>query len=248
MTLPTPGSYGSCASCGTPRAEPDQAFCAICGAAQSPSGLLPIEPIWTSAADQPAPKSARSKLSMILWGALALTLAVGVTAVIVDGYKLSPANVTVPTKPAATRTAASRPSIVPPKSYPGALVISFSPQRLSCDSPVDFTTKVTIPSSVKTGNTVSVTFDGQVIGSVIMNPGNTTTLEADGSWLDVSTTTADQMKKICSDGGSAGNVDVLTPGTHTMTLTNAAGSVLAAGSYEVVAPAPTPSPPAPSSS
>jgi hypothetical protein len=59
------------------------------------------------------------------------------------------------------------------------------------------------------------------------------TQQSDGSWLSVSTTSPDEVQSLRAAGGSAGGMNVLTTGTHTMQVLHASGKVLAQGSYAV---------------
>jgi hypothetical protein len=112
--------------------------------------------------------------------------------------------------------------------------ISFSPSTLSCSSPVTFTTTAHLPSSVHVGDTITIKLDGKSAGSSqVSSSGGEVTQQADGSWLVVSTTTPSSMQSLCAAGGSAGGLNVLTPGTHTMQVLDASGKVLAQGSYTV---------------
>jgi hypothetical protein len=111
--------------------------------------------------------------------------------------------------------------------------ITFSPSTVSCKTPVTFTSTANLPSSVKAGDTVTITLDGKSAGTTQVAPGGEMTRNADGSWLDVSTTTIADMQALCAAGGTAGGFNVLTPGTHTMKVLDASGKVLAQGSYTV---------------
>ncbi|MGA2512593.1 MAG: hypothetical protein ABSG37_03105 [Candidatus Limnocylindrales bacterium] len=116
----------------------------------------------------------------------------------------------------------------------GSGSITFSPSTLSCKTPVTFTTMARLPSSVHAGDTITITLDGKSAGtSEVSSIGGDTTQQADGSWVSVSTTSPDEMQTLCAAGGSAGGMNVLTPGTHTMQVLDASGKVLAQGSYTV---------------
>jgi len=112
--------------------------------------------------------------------------------------------------------------------------ITFSPSTLSCKTPVVFTASARLPSSLHATDVVTITLDGKVAGtSTVVDSSGDTKQQPDGSWLSVSTTTADQMQTLCAAGGSAGGMNVLTPVTHTMQVLDASGKVLAQGSYTV---------------
>jgi hypothetical protein len=111
--------------------------------------------------------------------------------------------------------------------------ITFTPSTVSCSTPVAFTSTAHLPSSLHVGDTLTVTLDGKSAGTTQVAIGGEMTQSADGSWLDVSTTTPADMQTLCAAGGSAGGFNVLTPGTHTMKVLDASGKVIAEGSYTV---------------
>lgn len=112
--------------------------------------------------------------------------------------------------------------------------ITFTPSTLSCSNPVTFTVSAHLPSSVKAGDTVTITLDGKSAGSsAVASSGNDAVQQSDGSWLITSTTTPTSMATACKAGGSVGGFNSLTPGTHTMQVLDASGKVLAQGSYTV---------------
>jgi hypothetical protein len=98
-----------------------------------------------------------------------------------------------------------------------------------------------LPASVKSGDSISLSLDGHNSGQTSVTAGGTTTQQADGTWLDTSTSTTAEMQKDCDNGGAnSAGIGVLTPGLHTMTIYDTAGNVLASGSYLVTDTAPTP--------
>jgi len=129
---------------------------------------------------------------------------------------------------------------------------------MDCSTPVDLTTTIALPSSVHSGDTLTVKFDGASAGTWTAEDGGSTTLQPDGTWLDVSTASAADMQTDCADGGisSSSGLAVLTPGVHTYEVLDASGKILAQGSYTVTGtlpagtttpaltptPAPTPTP------
>lgn len=112
--------------------------------------------------------------------------------------------------------------------------ITFTPSTLSCSNPVTFTVTAHLPASVKAGDSVTITLDGKSAGSSpIGSSGSDAVQQTDGSWVITSTTSPSSMTTVCSNGGSSGGFNSLTPGTHTMQVLDAAGKVLASGSYTV---------------
>jgi hypothetical protein len=112
--------------------------------------------------------------------------------------------------------------------------ITFNPAALSCSKPVSFTTTAKLPASVHVGDMITIRFDGKSIASSpIGSSGSDEKQQPDGSWISTSTTSSDEMQTLCAAGGSAGGINVLTPGTHTMQVLDASGKVLAEGSYTV---------------
>jgi hypothetical protein len=109
--------------------------------------------------------------------------------------------------------------------------ISFSPSTVSCSSPVSFTSTVQLPSSVHAGDTITETLDGRTITTGPI--GGSAVQQADGSWTMTNTSSVATMQSLCLNGGSAGGVNVLTPGTHTILVVDSTGKVLATGSYTV---------------
>jgi hypothetical protein len=121
--------------------------------------------------------------------------------------------------------------------------ITFSPGSVDCSTPVDFVTTIRLPASVKTGDTITVKLDGQVLGTEPFSVGGSTTLQPDGSSLTVNTATASEMQADCENGGkSSTGVAVLTSGVHIYTILDASGTLLAEGSYMVTGVTPTPRP------
>jgi hypothetical protein len=100
---------------------------------------------------------------------------------------------------------------------------------------------IILPASVQSGDSISQSFDGHSGGSFPITEGGTTTHRADGTWVDTSTNTASSMQADCARGGqNSSGIDVLTPGDHVITISDATGNVLATGSYTVTDTAPTP--------
>jgi len=237
--------FGFCASCGTPRIAADQKFCAVCGSALVPAA--PPAPFHSAPpADLPDAPPAWSVPP-------APYLQAAPTAPVSPTYQAGPAYSPAPApsgRPAPT-SAARGFKIAPRLLLVGVVVlavivgaylyvsmgstsgsIAFSPSTVSCSTPVSFTTTAHLSSSVHSGDTITITFDGKPAGSSqVLTSGGDVRHQADGSWLVVSTTTAAQMQSLCEAGGSSGGFDVLTPGTHTMQVLDSSGKVLAQGSY-----------------
>jgi len=132
----------------------------------------------------------------------------------------------------------------PPSAVPAATGgISFSPKVVNCDQPVDLVTTLTLPASVGNTDTLTEKFDGTKAASFTISDDGTFTQGADGSWASTSTAPASKMITDCANGGiNDSGMAVLTTGIHTLQVLNAAGSVLASGSYTVTAPSATPAP------
>jgi hypothetical protein len=111
--------------------------------------------------------------------------------------------------------------------------ITFTPSTLSCSKPVSFTTSAHLPSSVKAGDSVTITLDGKVVTSSQVSSVSDMVQQPDGSWTSASTTAPSEMQSICAAGGSSGGFNILTPGTHTMQVLDASGKIVAQGSYTV---------------
>jgi hypothetical protein len=127
----------------------------------------------------------------------------------------------------------------PPVATTGS--ITFAPSVLSCSSPVDMVMTTILPTSVQSGDSIAESFDGHSGGSTPVTEGGTTTHRADGTWVDVSTSSASSMQADCARGGqNSGGIEVLTPGVHVVTISDSTGNVLATGSYTVTGSAPTP--------
>ena len=178
---------------------------------------------------------------MLIAGVVVVALIAGAfVAIGLNGNKPGPGTSLLPASPSVAQTATEVPAT--PTPGPTIAEISFSPPTVTCDSPVLFTTTTHLPASVQSGDTVTVTFDGQKVGDVVVEDSGTMSQQPDGSWVDSSTTTVAKMQEICDANGTASDMGVLTPGTHTMTAVDADGVVLAEGSYVVIAPTATPSP------
>jgi hypothetical protein len=138
--------------------------------------------------------------------------------------------------PSATPTAT--PTAAPTAADTG---ITFSPASVDCSTPVDFVTTIRLPASMKSGDTLTVKLDGQVLGTEPFSIGGSTTLQPDGSSLTVNTATASEMQADCENGGkSSTGVAVLTSGVHIYTILDASGTLLAEGSYTVTGTTPIP--------
>ena len=222
-------SFGYCPNCGAAQTAPEGRFCASCGAAlaaaappppppAAPAGPPPFvppapgfqagpppvaPPAWSM---PPAAAPVRTGVNPLLWVAAAVVVvAIGAAAFVVVNNNSG-----------------------------GSGGITFSPSTLSCKTPVAFTTSARLPASVHASDTITITLDGKAAGtSAVVDSSGDTKQQPDGSWVSVSTTTADQMQTLCAAGGSAGGLNVLTPGTHTMQVLDASGKVLAQGSYTV---------------
>ena len=148
------------------------------------------------------------------------------------------------TRPPIATLEASVPPTAPPSlasQITGSL--TFTPNKVSCDLPVDFVMTMVLPSSVKAADSLTEMFDGKVINSFVVSDDATIIAQPDGSWLSTSTSPADTMITTCAAGGlNDSGVAVLTPGTHTVKMVDDNGKVLAQGSYTVLASAPTAAP------
>jgi hypothetical protein len=136
-------------------------------------------------------------------------------------------------------------ALVTPTPTPtmAATGVTFSPASVDCSNPIDFTTTIHLPATVKLGDVITIKFDGQALGTATISEGDTTTKQADGSWLDVNLSSAATMQKDCESGGvSSTGVKVLTAGTHTYQIFDASGTLLAEGSYKVTGVTPIPKP------
>jgi hypothetical protein len=111
--------------------------------------------------------------------------------------------------------------------------LTFTPSTVSCSKPVVFTTTVHLPASVKAGDKVTITLDGRPVTTSTVSDVSDIVQQPDGSWLATSPTSVEAMQAMCAAGGVSGGVNILTPGTHTMQVLDAAGKVLASGSYTV---------------
>jgi hypothetical protein len=209
----------------------------------------------------PPPAAARSGISplMLLVAGLVI-LAVVVGGIFVLGVNKNSGPGSSPVTVASPHTSTSPgvpPSQVVPTFTPAPTTaavggITFDPATVDCSTPVDFTTTIALPSSVHSGDTLTLMFDGASEGTTTIEAGGSTTLQSDGTWLDVSTASAAEMQTDCANGGigSSSGLAVLTPGVHTYKILDASGTLLAQGSYTVTGtlpvssptPAPTPTP------
>lgn len=248
MTLPPQGSFGFCASCGAPRTSADMVFCPNCGAAQAlapaqppapafvppPAGSTPPgappapyygQPAWNGAPAQAAPVKRGINPLLILVGIVIIALLAG------GAYLF------------ATRSDNKGPGASASPAPTAMTGISFSQTTFDCSAPVDMTMTARLPSTVKSGDTLTIKFDTTSLGTYDISPDSTTTLKADGSWVIVTDSTATEMQADCGRGGlNAQGVGVLTPGTHTYQMLDATSKVLAQGSYKVTGSAATPTP------
>ena len=110
----------------------------------------------------------------------------------------------------------------------GSGAITFSPSTISCSAPVDFVTTIILPSSVKSGDTVTETLDGANFGSGTVSAESGWVQKSDGSWSSSTTDTAAAVTSACTSSQS-----VLTAGNHAVKILDAAGNVLAEGQYTV---------------
>lgn len=129
------------------------------------------------------------------------------------------------------------PTVVPaptPTAVPVVGKIVFTPSKLSCVSPVVRSYAITLLQKTQV---LTESFDGTVINNNWGVTDDFWSQQPDGSWLFTYTYTAAQMSALCKAGGLDGTgLAVLTPGTHTLTETDADGNILAKGSYTVSAP------------
>jgi hypothetical protein len=114
--------------------------------------------------------------------------------------------------------------------------ITFTPSTLSCSTPVAFMTAAHLPASVQAEDRLTVMRDGKSAGwTSVPGIGSDAGRQADGSWVITTVTIASDMQTLCNTGGSGGFFSVLTPGTHTIQILDASGTVLSQGSYTVTA-------------
>jgi hypothetical protein len=206
-------SFGYCPNCGAAQAVPAGRFCAACCAALAAAPLPPPPPAVPAGPPPVAPPawSMPPGAAPVRQGINPLLLVVAAVVVV-----------------------AIAAFVVVSNNSGGSGGITFSPSTLSCKTPVVFTTTARLPASVHASDTIAITLDGKSAGtSTVVDSSGDTKQQPDGSWLSVSTTTAAQMQSLCAAGGSAGGMNVLTPGTHTMQVLDASGKVLAQGSYTV---------------
>jgi hypothetical protein len=105
--------------------------------------------------------------------------------------------------------------------------IDFVPSTLSCSAPVDFVTVISLPSTVKSGDSVTETLDGAVYGTGTVSSATWTQL-SDGSWTNTTTDSASAVGQACSGGQS-----VMAAGTHVVKVLDAQDNLLAQGQYAV---------------
>jgi hypothetical protein len=271
MSLPPQNPFGFCATCGTPHTVQGQAFCPTCGSAQAPvpaapaaavpppaanpyqaaaptpPGAPPVnpyyaQPAWNGMPQGPAP--ARSGISPamiigIVGGIVILALVIGLIAL-----GLSHNNSTATAAPSLsalatpTATLAATPTAIPTVANTGVV---FSPSTVDCAVPVDFTTTIHLPASLKSADTLTLKFDGKVLGTATV--GDSLKQQTDLTWSDVTTEPASTMQKDCANGGkNSSGAEVLTTGTHTYQILDKSGTVLAEGSYTVTGTTPIPQP------
>ena len=222
-----------------PAAPPYQA------AEQTPPGEQPANPYYTQPAWGTMPPASAAKgggvnpLFVIVGGLVIIALILAGIAVV--GLSRNNSNSSPAPSHVAVASASASPSVA---TTTGG--ITFSPATVDCSNPVEFTTTIVLPSSVKAGDSIVIKFDGTTLGTTTITEGGSTTLNADGSWMDVSTSTVSEMETDCANGGmSSSNVAVLTPGTHVYQVLNQGGTLLAQGSYTVtgslITSSPTPS-------
>ena len=82
----------------------------------------------------------------------------------------------------------------------------------------------TLPASVKATDILTMKIDDETMGTFTVEQLNFVK-QGDGSWQYVSTSSASVMNTTCS--GS------MTQGTHTMSILDASGTVLAEGSWTI---------------
>ena len=182
-------------------------------------------------------------------GVVAAIIAAVVVVAMVVGLiiiGISRNNSTAETTPFAPTSAVPAPSTTfslptePPVAITGS--ITFAPSVLSCSSPVDMIVTIVLPASVQSGDSISESLDGHSSGATPVTEGGTTTHRADGTWIDVSTSTAESMQTDCSRGGqNSSGIGVLTAGSHSVRIYDSLGNLLASGTYTVTdaGPAPT---------
>ena len=168
-------------------------------------------------------------------------------------YQPTPSYQAAPVTPGAPAAARTGFKITPPILLIGVVVVAaivggliymnmssssggltFTPSTISCSKPVAFTTTVRLPSSVKATDKISITLDGKSLETSTVSDVSDIVHQQDGTWTSTSATTLEMVQTMCAAGGSAGGINVLTPGTHTMQFLDSTGTkVLASGSYTV---------------
>ena len=220
-------------------------------AAATPPGAPPVNPYyaqpgWNGMPQGPAPAGGGISPTMIIGivgGIVILALVIGLIGIVALGHNNSSstaAQLTPLVTPLVTSTAtpAATPTAIPTVAETG---VTFSPPTVDCAVPVTFTTTIYLPASVKSGDKLTVKFDGQSLGTETFTAGSTTTQQPDGSWVDVNTATTSEMQTDCARGGkNSSGAEVLTTGTHTYQILDQSGTVLAEGSYTVTGTTPIP--------
>jgi len=241
----TPAPTAPAAAVPPPAANPYQA------AAPTPPAAPPVnpyyaQPAWNGMPQGPAP--ARGGISpaviAVIGGLVIVALIIAGIAVVGlsrnNSGSSTPPLLTPFVVPSATPTATP---LVVPTAMPTAADtgVTFSPPTVDCAVPITFTTTIHLPASVKSGDTVTVKFDGQTLGTETFTAGDTTTQQPDGSWVDVTTATPSEMQTDCARGGkNSSGAAVLTTGTHTYQILDDSGTLLAEGSYTVTGTTPIP--------
>jgi hypothetical protein len=104
--------------------------------------------------------------------------------------------------------------------------ITVTPSTYSCSSTAVVTVVMRLPATVKATDALVFQQDGKTVDTTAFSitVKDMFTLQPDGTWMS---TTSDQAKSNCT--GSSG--DTLAIGTHTVAILDAAGHVLAQGSF-----------------
>ena len=244
--------FGFCPNCGSPRTSAEQAHCGVCGlvfsAAQPPLAAPPPPPAWAQqppappqyappAPPQYAPPPDGYPAQYQPAGQAGYPQQPGQPGYPPQGYPqgympgYAPAKKTNVALIAAIAGGAGLLLIIVAiigvvllaghgNSYPGS--ITFSPSTFSCTSGGDETLSIRLPSSVAATDTVTMTTDNGTPSSLPV--AFTFTKQSDGSWL---------FEFTGSGTASCGTTGSNAIGSHTVTIRDSNGKILAEGHYTI---------------
>jgi hypothetical protein len=208
-----------CPRCGTTKVDGGR-FCVNCGldmdapaaapepAAEPDAGYIPAPEVATPPAVTADQPAHRSHTALI---AVALIVVVAILSIGVGIIKL-------------------------PGSSGGGDTITFTPPQISCANPAGFTIGIHLPATVRSGDTLTMWWDGHNGGSVTIDltasysSGTLVELPA-GDWMLTLTIPAITTQTICASGGISDGVAIMAPGAHQLQLKGSGGVVVASGSY-----------------